>query len=366
MTEILTELRRLAPDVADVIEMRDGPEKAAIGLASRFSPEAVAVESREQTIWELVGVYYYGLGRSHEAIEVFAMLYTHMVAAQQAMGRVHKGMPLVRIADAYRQLGCPIHAKRFMMLTLCEDAIRGEGVVDPASTGTYFRLVWQYGLAAAELDRYAKEFARLAAENPKLALFPEFLLQQIDDRWLIEFPSALDFSIYRLSPLYAQHLLRALGSPSGRELELLAHYLMTCMAGCRATRRRRSQSTDYDIVCAMEGPDLDFRSEFGRYFVCECKDWSKPADFTVMAKFCRVLDSVKARFGILFSRRGVSGAGRASDAEREQVKVFADRGIVIVVLDEGDLESVAKGTNLIQLLRQRYESVRLDLKGRNT
>lgn len=113
----------------------------------------------------------------------------------------------------------------------------------------------------------------------------------------------------------------------------------------------------------MEGAEVDFRSELGRYFVCECKDWNEPADFSAMAKFCRVLDSTKSRFGVLFSRTGLSGAGRSSDAEREQLKVFQDRGMVIVVLDSEDFSRVARGANLIQMLRERYEAVRLDLKG---
>ena len=113
----------------------------------------------------------------------------------------------------------------------------------------------------------------------------------------------------------------------------------------------------------MEGFEVDFRSELGRYFVCECKDWVLPADFTVMAKFCRVLDSTKSRFGVLFSSGGLSGAGSSAFAEREQFKVFHDRGIVIIVLDRDDLEQTASGANLVQLLRKRYEAVRLDLQG---
>jgi hypothetical protein len=112
----------------------------------------------------------------------------------------------------------------------------------------------------------------------------------------------------------------------------------------------------------MEGFEVDFRSELGRYFVCECKDWKKPADFSTLAKFCRVLDSTKARFGILFSRQGVSGARRTAFAEREQLKVFQDRGIVIVAIDENDVRSVVNGANLINVLRERYEAVRLDLQ----
>ncbi len=80
-----------------------------------------------------------------------------------------------------------------------------------------------------------------------------------------------------------------------------------------------------------------------------------------MAKFCRVLDSTKAKFGILFSSSGLSGQGRSKDAEREQLKIFQDRGIIIVVITRADLESVAAGRNLISLLRERYEAVRLDV-----
>jgi len=112
----------------------------------------------------------------------------------------------------------------------------------------------------------------------------------------------------------------------------------------------------------MEGFEVVFRSELGRYFVCECKDWSNPANFTTMAKFCRVLDSFKAKFGILFSSLGITGKDRSSDAGLEQLKVFQDRGMVVVVIDLKDLEAIASGRNLISLLRTRYEAVRLDIR----
>ena len=66
---------------------------------------------------------------------------------------------------------------------------------------------------------------------------------------------------------------------------------------------------------------------------------------------------------MLFSKKGITGAGEAKFADREQLKVFQDRGMVIVVLDAADLERVAHGANLVQLMRQRYEAVRLDFRG---
>jgi hypothetical protein len=51
------------------------------------------------------------------------------------------------------------------------------------------------------------------------------------------------------------------------------------------------------------------------------------------------------------------------DAALEQLKISQDRGIVIVVVDQKDLERVAQGANFISLLRSKYERVRLNLTG---
>lgn len=82
-----------------------------------------------------------------------------------------------------------------------------------------------------------------------------------------------------------------------------------------------------------------------------------------MAVLCRVLDTVKSRFGILFSKSGLSGEGKARDAELEQLKIFQDRGTVIVVIDKNDLQLLAEGANFVSLLRKKYERVRLNLRG---
>lgn len=193
------------------------------------------------------------------------------------------------------------------------------------------------------LQDYASRCFSLASQNEMDGRRPEWVLQHLGQDWLVEFPTPGEANVYVTSPSYIRGLLSKLGKTKGVALELLAEYLMQSMPGCRTVRRARTKSTEFDLVCSMEGYDLDFRSELGRYFVCECKDWAKPAGFDTIAKFCRVLDSVKAKFGILFSRNGISGAGTSLNAEREQLKVFQDRGMVIVVVDADDLEAVAQG-----------------------
>jgi hypothetical protein len=187
-----------------------------------------------------------------------------------------KGMPLVWISDSYATLGFRVLSKRYLMLTLCEDAIRERGKVSPDNTGGYFRLVWGHGISDFEFRRYAQEFWELSIQDSERSLFPEWLLQNVDQGWMSEIPAASEANVYQTNTTYVQHLIGELGNSGGTVLEELAEYLMACMPGCRTARRKQASSTDYDLICSMEGFEIDYRSEFGRYFVCECKDWDNP------------------------------------------------------------------------------------------
>jgi len=345
-----------------LLKFRSGAASLLEKLPKYYSPEQISHQSPEQRSWELIGLYYFNSGRFHEALSIFFALYHHMLDSQIIHEKwVHKGLPLVWISDCYSKIGCPALSKRYLMLTLCEDAIRGKGIVCSEYTGVYFRLVWGQGITDLDVRTYSQEIFRLSSGYPEITVFPEWILQSLDQNWMTEYPSPKEATIYVANTRYIRHLISKLGDKEGRYLEYLAEYILSCMPGCRTNRRKRTKSTDYDLVCSMEGFEIDFRSEFERYFVCECKDWNKKVDFSAFAKFCRVLDSTKSRFGILFSKKGISGSGRTRDAEREQLKVYQDRGMVIVVIDSNDISSVCEGVNFINLLRSKYEKVRLDL-----
>jgi hypothetical protein len=362
---LLAEIEKEVPqELRCHLTERDGAATLSYKLPQFYKPEQIVIyPSVEQRVWELVGLFYFNQpNRYFEALGIFLALYQHMLDAQvKSLERVHKGMPLLWAAECFALAGYAVLRKRFLMLALCEDAIRGKGVVAPESTGVYFRLVWRLGMTDAALKRYAEECIELARQPNNEAQYPEWVLQRLDQDWMTEFPNPAEANVYAANTRYVKSMLTKFGNSAGTALEELAEYVMLCMPGCRTSRRKASMSTDYDLVCSMEGFDVDFRSELGRYFVCECKDWSKPADFTSMAKFCRVLDSVKCKFGILFSQEGISGAGNARYAQREQLKVFQDRGMVIVVIDQKDLGRVAEGANFVNILRNKYEQVRLDL-----
>ena len=363
---ILDELKeKLAAPLLRILENdRDGAAHLLRGLPKSYPPAKVADQNATSPAfraWELAGLFYLHQNRVHEALAIFAALYDQLCASQSSGKRVHKGTPLLWMLECYVRMGFPAIAKRYLMLTLCEDAIGYNGNIMPNSSGLYFRAVWRHGMTDEEVKRYAKRIYALFQKHPRECFFPEWTLQELDRHWMEVVPAAAEAFVYTANTRYVKHLLRQLGDRPGLMLERLSDYVLSCMPGCRVARRTVSRSTDYDLVCSMDGLDVDFRSELGRYFVCECKDWKSPADFTTMAKFCRVLDSTKSRFGILFSRKGISGAGKARYSENEQLKIFQDRGMVIVAIDQADLMAVARGANFIAMLRRKYERVRLDL-----
>lgn len=361
----LQDLRKIAkPEWLDLLQNPAGATILIRELPLAFAPERVAeIGTDERNVWQSIGLFYMSKARWYDAIAIYLSMYYHFLRLQNSSNvRVHKGMPLLWLAECYYFLGFSTLSKRYLMLTLIEDAMTTKGKIDPLETGSYFRLAWRHGLTDNEIKKYSEEVYDIGSAHPSESKFPEWVLQELNQDWVVEIPSPNEASHYISNELYVKYLIEGLGEPTGKVLERLTEYLLSCMPGCKTSRRNRSESTDYDVVCSLQGPDIDFRSELGRYFVVECKDWKKPVDFGTFAKFCRVLDSVKCKFGIVFSKKGITGEDRNSDAEREQQNVFQDRGMVIIVVKESDLEYVAGGGNFIALLRNKYVRVRLDLR----
>ena len=86
--------------------------------------------------------------------------------------------------------------------------------------------------------------------------FPVWILQQLDDAWMLEPRSPAESSLYIVNIRYVRVLQTALKSQPGRSLEWLAHYILHSIPGCRAKMNVRSQSTQYDVVGALEGKIL--------------------------------------------------------------------------------------------------------------
>jgi hypothetical protein len=254
------------------LKERDGYVKMLQRLRRDVSLRDISITGGGQRAWELVGLFYQHTERPHQALIVFRALYERMLQAQLKLKKwCFKSMPLVWLADTYRGLGFHAHARRYAMLTLCEHAIPDKGDVNVEGGGIYFRLAWQYGMPDHEIRKYAKESFGIYQRLGKRAWFPERILLGLDKLWIVDFPSRQELLHYVINPHFVGDLISHLGRSRGKELEVLAQYILACMPGTRTYTRKKSYSTDYDVVCSFEGLVGDFRDEIGRYVICECK-----------------------------------------------------------------------------------------------
>ena len=92
-------------------KQRDSTARLLEDLPRRFAPRDVEQGGPNQRAWELVAFLHSSWGRPYEALQIFWLLFQHMLAAQQQGRRVHKGMPLIWMSDCFRDLRCPLHEK---------------------------------------------------------------------------------------------------------------------------------------------------------------------------------------------------------------------------------------------------------------
>ncbi len=361
LQDLLSQIKSsLPPECSSLLDQRDGAFRAVKFLQTSIDPTETA--QGQCGVWDNCARFCASQGRFHEALLIYVAMYAKLMDMQESQDeRKHKGTPLVRISEMHGYMGHPLLAKRYIMLTLCEDAISSRGNIPINQTGSYFRAVWQHGISDEEFHRYAADAWNASQLDSHAARFPEWALQELDQKWMTEYASSGEASLYVANPAYCGWLLSKLGAGDGKALEQLAHYLLNCIPGFRAKMRMRTPSTDYDVYCAIEGPTYDFRSDLGRYFLCECKDWKGPATVTTVQKFAGVLRAAKCEFGIIFSKNGISGQGGVKFAERELLKIKQD-GIIILTITEPHLKEVAAGANFFSMLRDLYEREHLDLQ----
>jgi hypothetical protein len=181
------EIEALPKEFRPLLEDRDGGWHLCEVLPRLYSPQDVGTGFTRP--WEVSGLALLNRGRFHDALALFERLYLHQQAFElKTHEHVMNGMPLVWISDCHRRLG-PLLARRFIMLTLIEDAIASGGTVSPEHTGSYVGAAWIFGLPHSLIDRYAKGAHRLFQGDPESGAFPEWVLQQLDQEWITSYPT---------------------------------------------------------------------------------------------------------------------------------------------------------------------------------
>ena len=117
-----------------------------------------------------------------------------------------------------------------------------------------------------------------------------------------------------------------------KALEDLAEHLFENISGCKVVaRNKRSRTSELDLIIENNNVFHPFLKELGFHFVVECKNWSASVGCNEIRDFGRDLEKRRIRFGILISKKGITG-----DPEQKN----------------------AAGENLITILRKKYLDLR--------
>jgi hypothetical protein len=124
----------------------------------------------------------------------------------------------------------------------------------------------------------------------------------------------------------------------------------------------RTASSEIDLVCEYLGNiSSNFLDEYGRYFLVECKNWAKPAGAKEIRDFLGKLRKTRTRLGIFFSKSGITGAAKGTDALRELHSAYDQDGTSIIILANSDLRSVTKLSDVLDLIDGKLDALRFDL-----
>ena len=347
--------------------MRNGMNYLIEYLQKKYNTNEIVNDDKIKYEWIGLSLFYrYYNNQYPNALALCNKLYEIMIKYQIDNDIwVHKGLPLVFIRDYYILMNCPVMAKRYAMLTLCEDSIgdyRSIGKLKKNEAEIYSKLTYYHKMTENEIDNYFKQINNIF-DDSKLSRFPEWILQKLDNNWITNFPTENELLYFDSNKYYIKELYARLEKDkNGEILEILAEYILSVIPGMRTKRRVKSYSTDYDILFSIEGQINDFRSELGRYVICECKNWKNRATFSTIAKFSNVIESANCKCGIMFSKNGVTGADKTTDAKREILKIYQRNGINMIVIDKDDINKIINGDNFITVIRNKYENNRFDIR----
>lgn len=127
----------------------------------------------------------------------------------------------------------------------------------------------------------------------------------------------------------------------------------------------RTRSSEIDIVCIHTAPAHHFLSEFGRCFLVECKNWSRPVGAKEIRDFIGKLEKTRTRLGIYFSKKGITGESGGTDAYLEIHSVYDRSGILVITLNLQELMLCQTFEDVIDIIETKVDELRFDFHGQS-
>lgn len=155
----------------------------------------------------------------------------------------------------------------------------------------------------------------------------------------------------------------------GDRLEELTHFLLFNSTNdfVRCIRNCRTSSNELDMLCDWndEAKLLNLSAiipdcEDG--FICECKNYSRPASVTYVGKFSSLLMVAHRKVGFFIAWNGVTGQNSWEDANGLIRKIALATQTYIIVIDKNDFEQIYLNTrSIFDIIQAKLRSLKDDI-----
>lgn len=152
----------------------------------------------------------------------------------------------------------------------------------------------------------------------------------------------LDLSVYRnrLSEVFESTSNKA----KKESLEELADLLFDSIEYTTVRSQNLiAPTSEIDLIVEYTGGQgmKTIFDEFGRYILVECKNWEDSVGANQVRDFKAKLDASRVNLGVIFAKNGISGSDSGRYALREIHDIFQRDGIMIIVVNGGELREIA-------------------------
>jgi hypothetical protein len=139
----------------------------------------------------------------------------------------------------------------------------------------------------------------------------------------------------------------------GNALEDLAAYLLLLIPGLVPARKlvdeRNTHESDL-VLRDLSGPTGITSQLMGQDILIECKNWGTAVGVEQVGYFLYRMHLTHTRFGIMFSKGGITGSKSDSAATDLIRKAFHEDGDVCIIIDSSDLERLSRRQTTIRTL----------------
>jgi len=330
-------------------------------------------EKTDGTLWHFVGINYLNNQFSTQALYVFKEYYSTILSLQEKNNRrTHKGAQLYFIALIYSLLRDFEKSRKYFLLDFVEDVITEyedrkkeiKIIQDVYTTPCYNRILELNFYRDSEL-RQLYDFTIKYLQSNEIPFHPEEIIL----KWNIDQLRNKDFIATRgiedvsfdINLRYYNKLLEQIEhDPSGKNFELLAIYLFSCIEQFEVLPQRGTESYHFDLLIRNLSTTHPSIKVFGEYIGVECKNIKKTVSVGQINHFIQKLRFHDLKCGIIFTIEGLSGQSfkKLKYAKAIQIKTFNRDNIVVFDLSKDDLRRIAKGYNLLSILLKKYEDIR--------